>query len=176
MGLHPLTIDPGTRIIAPAHSDDTAGGSNTALTELIINGSLSAKGTVENSIFFTSDAEIKDKGDWGGIHGSWALGAKNMEVDHCTVEYATTGIQWDISAGLHELSITNAIIQNNSSHGLYVEGRNGSTSNVTVSDLRFKRTRSTGSILTSRERPAVCLRQSRTTRSRTTGHTGCILI
>ena len=35
-----LTIEPGTDVICPARSDDTAGGSITSLTELIVEGSL----------------------------------------------------------------------------------------------------------------------------------------
>ncbi len=40
-----LTIDPGTRVLFPAGSDDTASGNDTALTEILVSGSLVANGT-----------------------------------------------------------------------------------------------------------------------------------
>ncbi|MEA3487311.1 MAG: hypothetical protein U9R20_06605, partial [Thermodesulfobacteriota bacterium] len=63
-----LTIEAGTEVVFPAESDDTAGGHDTALTELIVNGSLVAVGTEGSPILFTSGAFFFDsKGDWGGI-------------------------------------------------------------------------------------------------------------
>ena len=68
-----LTINPGTEVVFPAGSDDTGGGEESGLTELIVNGSLSALGIETSKITFKSDALLPDKGDWGGIRATWGL-------------------------------------------------------------------------------------------------------
>jgi hypothetical protein len=111
-----LTIEPGTEVVFPAGSDDTGGGEEIGLTELIINGSLSALGTEGNEIVFRSSSGTPAKGDWGGIRVTWGLGAKTMEMQHCDLSHASAGIRWHVTGGVQNGTISNCTVGGNIQH------------------------------------------------------------
>jgi len=120
-----LTIEPGTQIIFPALSDDTAGGQHTGLSELIVYGSLVAAGTSDAPIRFTSDAAVKAKGDWGGVLISWGSGDKALQLEFGEIEYAARGIVWQASAGRHSGTIADSLVRYTGGDGIYVYNYNG---------------------------------------------------
>lgn len=129
MGLT-LTIEPGTEVVFTALSDDTAGGSDSSVSELIINGSLIAIGTEANKIMFTSGAFFKVKGDWGGIRASWGSGLKTLQLEHCIIEYASLGINWQAMVGMQSATISSCTIRHTLGNGVYVYGESGSKVSV----------------------------------------------
>ena len=62
-----LTIDSGVEVRFVANADDLASGDYANRSELRIEGILRAIGTIEDSIIFTSNAEVPAVGDWIGI-------------------------------------------------------------------------------------------------------------
>ena len=127
-----LTILPGTTVTFSANSDDTSGGNNSTLSELIVNGSLVAEGTQTEQIMFTSDAIIHGMDDWGGIHVTWGLGSKTLSLTYCDIKWSTPGVEWKVLSGVHSASITNSTISYLSGNGIYVYGENGATLNLDV--------------------------------------------
>ncbi|MCG8632328.1 MAG: right-handed parallel beta-helix repeat-containing protein, partial [Desulfobacterales bacterium] len=128
-----LTIEPGTQVIFSPLADDTAGGENTALSELIVLGSLVAEGTSTNKIKFTSGASFRQKGDWGGIAATWTAGLKQFRINHCIVEYAIQGISWQANDGSHNTSITHTTITQTGGNGIYLYGENGAAVTADIS-------------------------------------------
>ena len=116
-----------------ASSDDTAGGADTARSELVIKGELNAEGwdesqspTVSSPITFTSDAEASKKaeeGDWYGIEFEdssvdWNPGTSTGSVvDNCKIKYAFHGISCDPSAPM----IRNNLITHNFGSGINLD-------------------------------------------------------
>ncbi|MBW2108270.1 MAG: right-handed parallel beta-helix repeat-containing protein, partial [Deltaproteobacteria bacterium] len=127
-----LTIEPGTEIVFPAGADDTGGGEAPGLTELIVNGSLSAVGAEGSKITFRSSAPSPAKGDWGGIRVSWGLGVKTLELAHCIVQHASAGVYFQVQNGVQSASITNTRVAETSGTGLYVYAYNGAQVDVTL--------------------------------------------
>lgn len=124
-----LTIEAGTEIIFPAEADDTAGGHDTALTELIVNGSLVEVGTDANRIRFTSGAFFDEKGDWGGIRIN---SREDVVMRYCTVEYAGLGVSSESSNGFGGVTVENSLIRHTSGHGILIRGKAGANLAVTV--------------------------------------------
>ena len=86
-----LTIDPGSRILCSPKTDKTSGGIDPERIELIVQGTLQAKGTgSDGQIVFTSNASDPQMNDWYGII------IKNRktpsEINHSVVEYGYKGI------------------------------------------------------------------------------------
>ena len=129
-----LTIEPGTEVVFPAKADDTAGGYDSSITELIVNGSLVAVGTEDSPILFKSGAFFDAKGDWGGIHAAWGLGFKTFRMEHCVIEYASTGIEYLVSSGVQSATISNCIIRESSGDGISITAESESKVSVTVTD------------------------------------------
>ncbi|MCD4722050.1 MAG: hypothetical protein K8S13_19635, partial [Desulfobacula sp.] len=129
-----LTIEPGTQIIFPAGSDDTAGGQNSNLSELLINGSLIAAGTDVNPIIFSSDAATKSKSDWGGIQTTWNIGFKTFNLEYCEIEYASHGVIWKINEGMHSVGISNSKVNHTSGNGIYIYGEAGSKISLDINN------------------------------------------
>ena len=130
-----LTIEPGTEVVFPVKSDDQAGGEDAELTELIINGSLSAVGSSGNEIQFRSGTLlVPEKGDWGGIRATWGLGAKTLNMQHCIISHAATGIRWIVQGGVQTATISNCTVEHTSSIGIYVFGQNGADLTITLNN------------------------------------------
>lgn len=86
-----LTIEPGVQVRG------TAGSS------LVVEGALSAVGTQEQRIIFTSDSGQQD---WGGIHltTSGESSQRPSALRFITVERATRGIKWGLTSFSAEFS------------------------------------------------------------------------
>ena len=63
-----LTIDPGTEIRVEPFLDNSHGGLDSTLTELIVEGTLIAQGTGPGSILMSPDSMTPVKGSWYGIY------------------------------------------------------------------------------------------------------------
>jgi len=126
-----LTINAGTVIQFQASSDDTSGGNETALSELIItNGSLVAEGTAEAPIVLTSGTATPAAGDWGGIRHT---GNGQLTLRYVTVEYASLGVDYRVNGGfIVPPIIDNSIIRHSTGRGLYLEGKGGVNLSATV--------------------------------------------
>ena len=127
-----LTIEPGTEVVFPKGSDDTGGGDEAGLTELIINGSFSAVGTESSKIVFKSDAFFPSKGDWGGIRATWGLGLKTLDMQHCVISHASTGIRWHVQGGVQSATISNCTVEETSGIGIYIFGESGADISITI--------------------------------------------
>jgi len=82
--------------------------------------SLIAQGTIADNIVFTSNKTEPNKGDWGMV---WFLG-KNFVMSYALIEYATTGVKFETTAG-----ISNSIVSN---CNVGVEGKLSYADNLTV--------------------------------------------
>ncbi|RLB09502.1 MAG: hypothetical protein DRG59_02145, partial [Deltaproteobacteria bacterium] len=132
-----LTIEAGTTVIFPARSDDTSGGEDSNVTELIINGSLVAIGSADNKITFASGGSIPTSGDWGGIKWNVGLGVKTFDLEYCTIEYPSTAVKWHVNAGIQSGTISNCEIKYTTDYGIYIYGEANAdiTANVTNNSL-----------------------------------------
>lgn len=82
-----LTILPGTRVVfMPLDRDGDAIGDS----ELLIEGSLIAKGTAQAPILFTSGAAEPQPADWKFLYLDFC---QRGEIEHIISEYAYSGIQ-----------------------------------------------------------------------------------
>ena len=106
-----LTIEPGT-IVKFKHDRSYKTFYRAGLSTN--GGTIIAKGTPDEQIWFTSDAEKPINGDWNGI----ALENTNDSIfDYAIVEYGEMGIEQFDSKAL----ITNSIIRWSNAEGLYAE-------------------------------------------------------
>jgi hypothetical protein len=87
-----LTIEPGVEVKFAAHRDDSEGGSDSSLSELIIYGGLNAIGTATNRIKFTSNADSPAAGDWGGIKFTLYGSYGPLLIYYSDIKYADIGI------------------------------------------------------------------------------------
>jgi RHS repeat-associated protein len=128
-----LTINAGTVIQFQANSDDTSGGNETALSELIItNGSLVAQGTASAPILLTSGTATPAAGDWGGIRHT---GNGQLTLRYVTVEYASLGVNYRVNGGfIVSPMIENSTIRHSTGRGLYLEGKGGVNLTALVTD------------------------------------------
>lgn len=84
-----LQIDPGTRITFAPNSDENHSGMDKTRAELIVKGSIFAKGTINHKIVFTSAAPNPRMQDWRGIV---IMNLNNPAVfEFAIVEYAFNG-------------------------------------------------------------------------------------
>ena len=101
-----LIIEPGTKVLFEANKDISKSGSDKTRSELIVRGTLIARGLPGKKITFTSKAAAPRMGDWYGIE---FLHLKSGSiVDYCVIEFANTGI-----------TIKNSIMQVNNSEIRY---------------------------------------------------------
>ena len=82
-----LTILPGTRVVFMPLDRD---GDDIGDSELLIEGSLIAKGTAEAPILFTSGAAEPKPADWKFLYLDFC---QQGEIEHIVSEYAYSGIQ-----------------------------------------------------------------------------------
>lgn len=112
-----LTIEPGT-IIKFAEGKELTISYGSSST-----GNIIASGTKDNPILFTSQAQIKSKGDWDGI---WLYsGCNASSFDYCKVEYAG-GYKWSSGSGAitsnyaNNTAIDNCTFENNDDYGIRI--------------------------------------------------------
>ena len=110
-----LVIEPGTTIYFDSGSDLMKSGSDKTRTELIIRGTLNARGGLKEKIHFTSAAEEPRFGDWYGIEFMHVKSPSIM--DYCTIEYAYNGITIKNST----IQVSNSEIKSNFYAGIMIE-------------------------------------------------------
>ncbi|MCP3866497.1 MAG: hypothetical protein GY703_00050, partial [Gammaproteobacteria bacterium] len=104
-----LNIAAGTTIKFQVLSDDKYSGANTSRSELIIKGSLTAIGNAGSPILFTSSSSTPAKADWGGIR---VINRGTLNLAFATIEHATNGVDYSLSSGLGEMSVSNCLLRN----------------------------------------------------------------
>lgn len=134
-----LTILPGTRVVFARIDRD---GDGIGDSELLVEGALTARGTAENPIFFTSGAARPRKADWKYLYLDFA---RPSVIEHTIAEYAYSGIQ--IHFG--QARVLNSVFRHN------IDGVRFSTVNIEVAGnrihdnthgLRYEERRSTAHI------------------------------
>lgn len=116
-----LTILPGTRIVFEPVDED---GDGIGDGELLVEGTLVARGTADQPIVFTSGAARPQRADWKFLYLDFARGAV---VDHIVSEYAYSGIQVHFCRA----QVTNSVFRHN------VDGVRFSTVNIEVAGNRI---------------------------------------
>lgn len=136
-----LTIEPGVTVLFAALNDDQAGGYFSDSVELHAHGTLTAVGSPDAPIYFTSNAATPAPQDWGGIF--IFKENPNAHLSYCSVEYSNFGISFynkSSGAGLSSGTVEHCTVQN-SRFGIYVFNRSGSgtlTTDVTIAHNQTK--------------------------------------
>ncbi|HEY6000332.1 MAG TPA: right-handed parallel beta-helix repeat-containing protein, partial [bacterium] len=129
-----LTVEPGTVIRFASLADDQAGGAATTLAELVVSGSLIARGTAANPIVFGSTSTGLARGDWQGIRFQPATSGSALTLEYVTVENAVTGVNVDADGDTAAVSLSHCILRNFTEDGLYLWARNSARVTLAVSE------------------------------------------
>jgi hypothetical protein len=116
-----LVIEAGTRVVFVPRDED---GDGIGDAELLVEGSLSARGTAAAPIVLTSAAARPKPADWKYLYLDFA---RDAELDHIIVEYAYSGLQVHFSRA----RVTNSIFRYN------VDGLRFSTVNLIAAGNRM---------------------------------------
>lgn len=91
-----LTIEPGTVIKFTQGSEISVGSGDF--------GTIKAIGTEKDPIIFTSNASVKNRGDWNGIY--LYEGANGCEFEFCTFEFGGGYSEWDGVINMSEANVS----------------------------------------------------------------------
>lgn len=116
-----LLIEPGTRVLFEPNDKD---GDGIGDAELLVEGSLFARGTAEAPILFTSAARQPKPSDWKYLYLDFA---RDAELDYIVSEYAYSGLQVHFC----KARVTNSVFRYN------VDGLRFSTVNLFVAGNRL---------------------------------------
>jgi hypothetical protein len=116
-----LTILPGTRVVFMPLDRD---GDDIGDSELLIEGSLIAKGTAQAPILFTSGAAEPKPADWKFLYLDFC---QQGEIEHIVSEYAYSGIQVHFC----KAAVKNSTFRHN------LDGVRFSTVNIEVANNRI---------------------------------------
>ncbi len=112
-----LEIEPGTKILFEAGKDLQKGGDDKSRCELIIRGTLIARGLPGKRITFSSKSPTPRMGDW---YGMTFLHLKTGSImEYCVVEYAYNGVSIKNSTML----VSNCEVRYNYNTGIKTEVR-----------------------------------------------------
>lgn len=128
-GITTLSIEPGAKILfEPGRLLNVGNGSGSP-------GALSAQGSAENMITFTSNKSSPSPGDWSGLRFLYTSNDGTSVLKYCVVEYA--GSNGLYSLGLYDAkpTIERSIIRYSSKAGLYAYG--AGSSNALISCNTF---------------------------------------
>jgi parallel beta helix pectate lyase-like protein len=133
-----LTINPDTVVSFSALNDEEAGGSDVSLCELIIEGSLVAKGSDDQQVRFTSSNTTNPTaGDWYGIVAQPSSGLASINLSGCTVEYANFGIKAVTTEQDVSLTVTDSFVQHSSSDGFNIYAESGSVITLDINNTQI---------------------------------------
>ncbi len=122
-----LRFEPGTGIYV---------GKNYASNEYDYYGALSAQGTPETPIIFTSNAASPAPGDWKGIRFQNQTIDADSLLEHCIVEYGGYTTNANIYLANARPTIQYNTIRNSSHSGIYVSGTGANGSTVSCNNLK----------------------------------------
>jgi DNA-binding beta-propeller fold protein YncE len=106
-----LTIKPGTKIYFKHYRGYKEPSKR---LEIDVYGTIIAQGTPNSPIYFTSDAEKPQNGDWSMIHLEKSF---NSKFEYCVIEFAQQGLNvWN-----SDPIISHCVIRWNNWEGLYFE-------------------------------------------------------
>ncbi len=110
-----VTIQPGTRILLGPAGDNIKSGIDKTRCEIIVRGSLIARGQPNNKIIFSSASASPRMSDWYGIQ--FLHNKSENVVDYCIVEYGYNGITIKNT----NITISNSEIRYNYNSGIRTE-------------------------------------------------------
>ncbi len=117
-----LTVEENTTVNFSATSDDKSGGAYSTKAELIVNGTLTADGSLDQITFNRSGAS----GTWGGIRFN---SGSSGTITYATIDHATKGIY---VSGTNNVTVANCTIQNFSEQGVYASNSSVTVENSTI--------------------------------------------
>ena len=92
-----LTIEPGTSIVFSL-TDSLSSGEDQNLCELIVEGTLTASGTSDSPVVFTSAADTGEPGNWYGIIFYNDSDDSRCLLDMVQIKYARVGVKSVLSS------------------------------------------------------------------------------
>jgi hypothetical protein len=85
-----LVIEPGTKVLFEANLDLTKGGTDKTRSEIIVRGTLIARGLPGRKITFSSNSDSPRMGDWYSLEFLHLKSGTLLE--YCVIEYAHNGL------------------------------------------------------------------------------------
>jgi TonB family protein len=85
-----LVIEPGTKVLFESNQDFTKGGKDKTRSEIIVRGTLIARGLPGRKIKFSSNSDFPRMGDWYSLEFLHLKGGSLLE--YCVIEYAYNGL------------------------------------------------------------------------------------
>ncbi len=128
-GVTTMTIKPGAALRFNAYTGLTIGGYSGN------PGALSAIGTSDNRITFTSNKATPAAGDWNSIYFYDTTDDQSTTMAYCDVEYGgyNYGSLYVVSASP---SIDNCIISNSKTYGIYLSGAGADNTNIECNTIK----------------------------------------
>jgi TonB family protein len=85
-----LVIEPGTKVLFEPIQDFLNGGNDKTRAEIIVRGTLIARGLPGRKIMFSSNSDVPRMGDWYSLEFLHLKGGTLLE--YCVIEYAYNGL------------------------------------------------------------------------------------
>ena len=117
-----LTIEPGVVVRFEPGTGLYIGLNNAGSSTYDYYGALSAQGTADFPVVFTSNAPAPAPGDWKGIYFSNFTHDSKSMIEHVIVEYGGNSHNANIYCASASPTIKNSTIRNSGSRGIYVDG------------------------------------------------------
>ena len=117
-----LTIEPGVVVRFEPGTGLYIGLNNAGSSIYDYYGALSAQGTADFPVVFTSNAPAPAPGDWKGIYFSNFTHDSKSMIEHVIVEYGGNSHDANIYCASASPTIKNSTIRNSDSRGIYVDG------------------------------------------------------
>ena len=116
-----LTIEPGV-VVRFAPGTGMYIGQDRAYSDYDYYGALSAQGTTDEPVVFTSNAPSPAPGDWKGIYFRNFTNDSQSLIEHVIVEYGGNSHSANIYCASASPTVKNSTIRYSSAHGIYVDG------------------------------------------------------
>jgi hypothetical protein len=132
-----ITVLPGTVVKFATTNDNVVyGGSGSIWITLLRNGGMSAVGTAQQPITFTSSSLAPARGSWGHIQMMALKNDANTTFKYCNFLYAQTALEWRNPSGENE--VTQTLVENCTFSLFSASGMYGtSLCEVTVNSCTF---------------------------------------
>ena len=127
-----LTIAAGT-VVRFAPTDDRSSGDPDICELLADGGSIVIEGTEGAPVLLRPDGDQTHGGQWGGVRIDQS-GGGSLTARHCTLEYGTRGIHYQLDQGTAGVAIDHVVVRGASGDGIYVNLANA-TGSVWVTEL-----------------------------------------